>query len=428
MALLALVSRKRRAPFYGWWIVALGFANNFGGAGFGGYAFAVLIKPMADDADLGWSRTQIVWGMTIAAIVGTLASPLVGLLVDKKHGPRIIMAIATFIGGLGIALVSQVHELWQYYLVFGLLIAFLMNASSFLVVPTVVSKFFIRQRGKALIISTMGRPTSGIILLPLTQVMVSGVGWRTTWLIMGIVVAAVLLPANGLLMRRSPEDIGLLPDGDAPSEASESKPSLSRDISEVSWTLTEAMRTAPFWLILIATNLGMAGLAGVLINQVTYLKENFSDGVAITGATLVTVASFTSRAIWLFVADKVNPKYSAAGAFAVAGIGMLFLAYATNIPFMVLWAMFFGTGIAGMDPLTSQLFANYFGRTFLGSIRGFVSLTTGGAFAAAPVLTVFIADRTGEFTTAFFIFVVGFTVATILTLLARRPRMSKTPA
>ena len=406
----------------------MGFANNFGGAGFGGYAFAVLIKPMADDADLGWSRTQIVLGMTISAIVGTLASPFVGPLVDRKNGPRTIMAIASFTGGIGIALISQVQELWQYFLVFGLLVAFLMNASASLVIPTVVSKFFIRRRGKALIMSTMGRPLSGIILLPLTQVMVSEVGWRATWLIMGVIIAAVLLPANSFLMRRSPEDIGLLPDGDSPTEPHATEAVPTPDISNVSWTLASAMRTTPFWLILIATNLGLAALAGVLINGVTYLKENFSDDVAITGATLVTVSSFTSRAIWLLVADKVNPKYSAAGAFAIAGVGMLFLVYATNVPFMVLWAICFGTGVAGMDPLTSQLFANYFGRTFLGSIRGVVAFTTGGTFAAAPLVTVMIADRTGEFTIAFLIFLGGLSVAAILTLLARSPRISETLA
>ncbi len=414
-------------PFYGWWIVALGFANNFGGAGFAGYAFAVLIKPMADDADLGWSLTEIVWGITISAIVGTVVSPFVGPLVDRKNGPRAIMAIASLTGGVGIALVSQVQELWQYYLVFGLLVAFLMNASASLVVPTVVSKFFTRRRGKALIMATMGRPLSGIILLPLTQVMVSGVGWRATWLIMGIIIAAVLVPANSLLMRRSPEDIGLLPDGDSPTGPHAGATRPTPHISGVSWTLASAMRTAPFWLILIATNLGLSALAGVLINGVTYLKGNFSDDVAITGATLVTVSSFTSRAIWLLVADRVNPKYSAAGAFIFAGVGMLFLIHATNVPFMVLWAICFGTGVAGMDPLTSQLFANYFGRTFLGSIRGVVSFTTGCAFAAAPLLTVVIADRTGDFTIAFWIFLVGLAVAAILTLLARSPRITATP-
>ncbi|MFQ5934249.1 MAG: MFS transporter [Dehalococcoidia bacterium] len=422
MAEQALTVGRRQGLFYGWWIVFLGFANNFCAAGFGGYAFSVLLKSMADDANLGWSRTEIVLGMTLSAIVGTAAGPFLGPLVDRKHGARLIMAFAGITGGLGIALVSQVDHLWQYYLLFGVLTALVMNITISLVVPTVVSKWFIRQRGRALILSTMGRPLSGILLLPLTQVLVSSVGWRTTWLIFGIAVAAILLPANGLLMRRSPEDVGLRPDGDDPKRPIHEVAQPASESREVSWTLISAMRAPQFWLVLMATNLGMAGLAGVLINQVAYLKENFSDSVAVAGATLVTVVSLTSRALWLMIVDRVDPRYSVAGAFAVAGLGMVFLINATTIPLMVLWAIAFGMGIAGMDPLTSQLFASYFGRTFLGSIRGVVALTTGIAFAGAPLLTAFIADATDDYRIAFLVFLIGFSIATLLILFARRPQ------
>ncbi|MFQ5873980.1 MAG: MFS transporter [Dehalococcoidia bacterium] len=423
MAEQALAVRKRQAPFYGWWIVAVGFANNFCAAGFGGYAFSVLIKPMSDDLALGWSRTELVLGVTLSAIVSTGTGPLLGPLIDRKHGARIIMVFGGLAGGLGLSLLSQADRLWQYYLLFGVLSAFMLNTPIGLVVPTVVSKWFIRRRGRALIISTMGRPLSGMVLLPLTQVLVSGLGWRTTWLILGIGVAALVVPANGLLMRRMPEDMGLVPDGDDSEEAKEELSEPGAATKEVSWTLTSAMRTLPFWLIIVATNLGMAGLAGVLINQVAYLKEGFSDGVAVAGATLVTIVSFTSRGLWLLVADRVNPRYSAVVAFTSAGLAMLFLVLATSMPVLVFYGIAFGLGIAGMDPLISQVWASYYGRTFLGSIRGFISLTNVVSFAGAPLFAAFIADTTGDYRIAFLVFLVGFLVAALLTYFARRPQL-----
>ena len=415
--------QNKQRPFYGWWIVALGFTNNFCAAGLGGYAFSVLIKPMADDSSLGWSRTDLVWGVTLSIIVVTVTGPLIGPLLDKKHGARLMMVLIGLTGGLGLALLSQVHHLWQFYLLFGVVAAFLQGTPIFLVVPTIVSKWFIRRRGKALVLSTMGRPMSGILLIPLTQVIVSLSGWRTAWLVLGILAAAIVIPANGLLLRRSPEDMGLRPDGDPPGGYDGSSEKVGVLADEASWSLALAMRTLPFWLILIATNLGMGGLIGIIINQVAYLNENFSDGVAVAGATLVTAVSFTGRALWVLLADRVNPRYSAAAAFAFSALGMLFLIYATNVPIMVLWALTFGLGMAGMDPLISMVWANYYGRHFLGSIRGFVTLTNVVSLAGAPLMVAAISDTTESYRIAFLIFLIGFLVAALLMFFAARPQI-----
>ncbi|MEE9199688.1 MAG: MFS transporter [Dehalococcoidia bacterium] len=416
---------KRRTPFYGWWIVALGFTNNFCAAGFGTYAFSVFVKSMSDDPSLGWSRTELVWAVTLSSIVSTATGPLIGPLLDRKHGPRVSMVLIGLAGGLGLALLSQVSHLWQYYLLFGVLAAFQQHTPIFLVVPTVVSKWFIRQRGRALVLSTMGRPLSGIVLLPTTQLLISAVGWRTAWLTLGIIAAAILVPANGLLMRRRPEDMGLTPDGDPPTKSEEEGAMPALPAREDSWTLASAIRTRPFWLMLVANNLGVAGLIGVLINQVAYLGESFSDTVAVAGATFLTLVSFTGRALWVPAADRVDARYSVIGAYLMSGLGMLFLINATSIPVVILFGLTFGLGMAGMDPLMSQVWASYYGRAFLGSIRGFVTLTNLVSFAGAPLFVAFLSDVTGDYRYAFLVFLVAFSVAALLMYFARRPQAPK---
>ena len=408
----------KRRPFYGWWVVLTGFIDQFTAAGFGVYAFSVLVKPMSDDADLGWSSTQLVWGITIGIVVATSTGPLFGIFLDKRHGPRLLMLVFALMGALGLILTSRVEHLWQYYLFFGVVSAFFLHTTIFLVVPTVVSKWFIRKRGRALIFSTMGRPASGLLMLPLTQVLMSAVGWRTTWLILGIAIVAIIIPLNALFLHRRPEDRGLLPDGDPEPIR---LPNSAEPI-ELSWTLGLALRTRAFWMVLLATNLSGSGIIGVLVNQVAYLKEFYSDGWAVGGATLVTASSLFGRFGWLLVADRLNPRYSAAISFLLSASGMLFFLYADNVVMMVLWGLSFGVGIGGMDPMTSLLWARFFGRRFIGSIRGFVTMTNMVSIAGSPLLVAAIFEATGTYRPAFLILLAAFLASAVFILVSRPPR------
>ncbi len=408
----------RRRPFFGWWVVITGFIDQFTAAGFGVYAFSVLVKPMSDDPDLGWSRTELVWGITIGIVIATSTGPLFGFFLDRRHGPRLLMLIFGLMGAVGLVFTSRVEHLWQYYLFFGVVSAFFLHTTIFLVVPTVVSKWFVRKRGQALIFSTMGRPASGLVMLPLTQVLMSAVGWRTTWLVLGIAVAAIVIPLNALFLHRRPEDRGLLPDGAAESPR-------IRDSSaprESSWTLGLALRTRAFWLVLLATNLSGSGIIGVLVNQVAYLKEFYSDAGAVGGATLVTASSLVGRFAWLLIADRVNPRHSAALSFLLSAAGMLFFIYADGVVMMVLWGLSFGVGIGGMDPMTSLVWASFFGRRFLGSIRGFVTMTNMVSIAGSPLLVAAIFEATGTYRPAFIVLLAAFLSAAVFILASRAPR------
>lgn len=406
-----------RKPFYGWWVVTTGFIDQFTAAGFGVYAFSVLVKPMSDDPELGWSSRELVLGITIGILVATSTGPLFGIFLDKRHGPRFLMLAFGLMGAFGLIMTSRVQSLWQYYLMFGVVSAFFLHTTIFLVVPTVVSKWFIRNRGRALIFSTMGRPASGLVMLPLTQVLMSAVGWRTTWLVLGIAILAIVIPLNAFFLHRRPEDRGLLPDGDPEPP----RFNLSGAGEEASWTLGLALRTRALWLVLLATNLSGAGIIGVLVNQVAYLKEFYSDAGAVAGATLITASSLFGRLGWLLIADRVNPRHSAALSFLLSAGGMFFLIYADNVVMMVLWALSFGVGIGGMDPMTSLVWARFFGRRFLGSIRGFVTMTNMVSTAGSPLLVAAVFESTGTYRPAFIILLAAFLSAATLILASRPP-------
>ncbi len=418
------VPTKKKAPFYGWRIVGLGFLNNFMAVGVGTYAFAVLIKPMTEDPSLGWTRTQVVWAFTITIIVSTLTAPLVGSWLDTRHGARLFAVFMGITGALGIALASAAQNLWQLYLFIGILAAIFLHDPPFMLTSTTVCKWFVKRRGMVLTISSMGISVGGLVFLPFTRALVNSVGWRDTWLILGIIVGAIIVPANALIMRSKPEDMGLRTDGDEAPPPRPPEPLSTPRASEAepTWTRRTAMKTGPFWMLLVANNLSLAGLIGTVVNQVAYLDDELPNSSLADGAVLVFVIfSLVGKLPWTVLADRTNPKFTTIAMQLLCGTGMILLVN-VNVPLAFAYAVVFGLGIGGFDPLISLLWANYFGRTFLGVIRGFITATNVVSFAGAPLFASFMFDTTGDYRNAFLIFAVAFFTGAALLIMVRKPK------
>ena len=418
------VSVARRGRFFhGWWIVGLGFLSNLMGVGIGTYSLAVFIKPMTGDSSLGFTRTEIVWAFTIGIVFSTLTGPWVGSLLDTKHGARIVTVIMGITGSAGIALMSQVQQLWQVYILLGVVAGSLFHHPPFMLASSTVPKWFIRRRGQVLALSLMGIPVAGLVFTPLTQALISTVEWRSAWLILGISTAVIFIPTHGLLMRGRPEDMGLRPDGEAyptPHVGSETIEGHDGD-PETAWTLKLAMKTQSFWLILLCNNLGLGGLLGVLVNQVAYLEDELpNDEIAVAAVTVFAVFSLIGMVPWVFLADRFDVKYSTISMMLLCAIGMIFLIN-VSVPAAFTYAVIFGVGTAGIDLLISLVWANYFGRAFLGTIKGFVTLTNVISTAGAPLFGSYMFDATGDYRNAFIVFLGGFVFGALLLLIAKKP-------
>ena len=414
---------RKKAHFYGWRIVGLGFLNNFMAVGVGTYAFAVLIKPMTEDPSLGWTRTQVVWAFTITIIVSTLTAPLVGYWLDTRHGARLFAVFMGLTGALGIALASTAQELWHLYLFIGIIAAILLHDPPFMLSATTVSKWFIRRRGMVLTISSMGISVGGLVFLPFTRVLVNSVGWRDTWLILGILIAIIVIPANALIMRSKPEDMGLRPDGDEapPTWPPQPVSTPTAGEAEPNWTLRTAMKTGPFWILLVANNLSLAGIIGTVVNQVAYLDDELPNSTLAAGAVLALVIfSLLGKLPWIVLADRTNPRFTTIAMQLLCGTGMILLVNVST-PMAFAYAVVFGLGIGGFDPLISLLWANYFGRSFLGAIRGFITATNVVSFAGAPLFASFMFDTTGDYRNAFLIFAGAFFIGAALLFMVRKP-------
>ena len=153
-------------PFYGWYIVAVGFLSFFVGIGATIDAIALLVKPMSES--LGWTRTSMLGCVTVSSVITALVSPLVGRIIDR-YGARVLMTVGAIAGGTLLFTTSRIDLTWQFYLLFGLGIGVARPCFSLVAPSAVVSNWFIVKRGRALALATTGTSLSAIVTLPLRE-------------------------------------------------------------------------------------------------------------------------------------------------------------------------------------------------------------------------------------------------------------------
>ncbi|MCX6024066.1 MAG: MFS transporter, partial [Chloroflexi bacterium] len=251
--------------FYGWYIVLVAFLGFFMSTGVSLYAFGVLIKPMSED--LGWSRSTLLAANTLATVTGALVSPWVGKLVDR-HGTRFITALSAFMVGATFLPIGWVQSVWQFHLLYGVSNGMFRPGMSALSGPTAVANWFVRKRGRAMGWVATGVSMGGLLLVPLTQWIVGQWGWRTAWMALGLLTWVMMIAPALLILRRRPEDMGLLPDGDPPRPPqvrAGGAPAAAQE--EPGWTAAAALRTRAFWLVLIAWSLSGMGTSSFFLLQ-----------------------------------------------------------------------------------------------------------------------------------------------------------------
>ncbi|HCH08185.1 MAG TPA: hypothetical protein DEW32_03160, partial [Dehalococcoidia bacterium] len=257
-----------RLFFYGWAIVSITFATAMITAGIGGYGLSFFIIPMSEEFGISRIEFSAISAFRLALLP---VMPLLGFLVDKKHGPRLLITIGSIIAGVALLLTSRVSNIWQFYILYGVVFGMAMNSmGGMLVGPAVISKWFIRLRGRAMAVGTMGISAGGFVIAPLAGWVIGQYGWRAGWVVLGLILLVIVAPMAALLMRRSPEDAGMQPDGDpAPVDSQHA----AATKSEYSFTLKQALRTRSLWLMVGIQSVMLVSLSPVLFHQVAYVQD-----------------------------------------------------------------------------------------------------------------------------------------------------------
>jgi sugar phosphate permease len=416
---------KRPQIFYGWIMVAVAGLGGVFTLGTGLWSIGIFVSPMQDE--LGWSRTAIFGALTVRALVAGALSPFIGPFFDTRNGPRIMSIVTAIILGISMMAIRWVQEVWQFYLLFGVLGAVANVSGGTVLVESIVPKWFIRKRGRAVAMASMGG-AFGPVFPAGIQVAILAFGWRDAWLALGAFTLAVLLPL-AFLIRTSPEDMGLLPDGDVEPEeqlgavSSASSPQAARRVEEVSLTRGEAFRTPSFWMLVVIFSITSLGVQGFIANWLPYFQDiGFS---AKTGALALTVYGafvLPARFLWGFLAERYSVRYLLMIQHILTALGVIILLSIGNIGMLLLFAVFMGLAYGGYIPLQRLIYPIYYGRAHLGAIRGSMRPAITVASAAGPLLIAGLYDIRGSYTLAFTVVMSTWLLAGLMFMFAKPPK------
>ena len=348
---------------------------------------------------------------------------LVGRLLDR-YGARATLTVVVVLFGLAAIWMSRVSRPVDLYIGFAALRT-LGQGSMSLIPSTMVALWFVRLRGRVMALYALGGVVSQATLPPLIHLLISAIGWNDTWIVLAFIIWGALLLPTVLLVRRSPEAIGLLPDGDRP----ESQDSPRQDIPEgrraVDWTLGDALRTRSFWLLIFASSASSLIGTALVFHHVSLLDSRGVD--AGTAAVVLSVLALTALAGTFaagFLSDRYPNRFILVGGQSILAMAMLSTFTITGS-----WQAFLYGGMLGLSQgitltINAVIFPNYYGRAHLGSIRG-VATTSQVAFAAlGPLPFGLLFDLTNSYTLAVLVFLMLPVTCIAASLLASPPRKS----
>ena len=373
----AAAARPRPGLYYGWTIVGTLAVTETVSWGIVYYAFAVFLVPM--EAELGWSRAVLTGAYSLALLIAGLAAIPVGRWVDRR-GPRALMTAGSVGGALLLLAWSVVESIPAYYLIWsglGLVMAAILYEPAFAAVAT----WFERERGRALLLLTFVAGFASTIFLPLASRLVGALGWRTALLVLAGILAILTIPAHALVLRRRPEDLGLLPDGRAVRDevATALRPAAGVP-------LRGALRDAAFWWLSGTIILGTLTVVAVGVHLVPLLRERgYGADVAAAATGALGALSVTGRVLITALIRRLPQALVTAALLALQAVAVLVLLVWDSPAGLALFVVLFGLGFGSLTLARAGLIAEWYGRAHYGAIGGALALCTTGARALAPV-------------------------------------------
>ncbi len=416
---IAAALPPRRGIYLGWWMVAVSTLTNMAASGTTAYALGFFLLPMADDLHL--SRAVVAGSATIRVLCMVPFAPFIGALADKRHGMRVLLSVGGLLFGGALALMALVHSWWQLYLfsaVWGLGNVLVWEG----ITATLVSKWFYKKRSLAISIASTGFHLGGIALIPLTQALISGPGWRLAWIVLGGVSIAAIVPLALVVVRRSPEDVGVQIDGDD-RVLSENGPASRPNPVEYSWNLHDAIRTPSFWLIIVSTNLLMLAAMGLFYHLPALLKDkNFSDSTVAFAMFLYPLVQAMTLPFWGLAARKFHVRYVIMVSLVASAVAMAILLFVQSLSGVIFFMVFYAVGVGGYNIGNPLIWADYYGPGVLGSIRGISGPFSLAIMAVGPLVVAMLFDKLGSYVVAIVAFAVIRLVAALFIYAAKPPK------
>ena len=409
-------STAKSLPFYyGWVIFAITFliyAFMFGLR----YSVGVFFTPVQEE--FGWTTAMTASAVTAFFWVYAVSAPLVGSLAERIGVRKTVLIGGLLLGGGG-ALVSTIQELWHLYLFWGVIAA--TGAAALYVIPTMIlSRFFVRKRGRAVGWSSMGVSVGQATIVPIVANLIVVWGWRATMKSLGLVVVVVTSVIGYIFMREDPESMGLHVDGEEPDDLQGEEESKAPDVE---WEPREAMATRSFRLVTISYFFAIGGIISILTFVVPHMIRIGIDPVEASGAFgVIGVMSAAGSFLFGIASDRLGRRVTiiaTTGGIALSFFTVSFLP--PNLTLLYAWAVMYGLTYGGAPEQYAAIITDYFGRRHSTALFGFLTLGGGIGGGLFPLLGGWLVDITGSYKVTLLVLGCAMLLATFTMLIARSP-------
>ena len=410
---------RRKRIFYGWWVVAASLGILFVWAGTGFYSFGILLKPLMNE--FGWSRGMTSLAHTIFMLGTAAGSLLVGKLIGR-YGVKKIILTGSLVGGIGFILLSQTHNIWYLYIFYALVGVGLGGAAGIVPAGVLVSNWFNRKIGIAMGIVMAGLALGAAILVPSIGFVIDSFGWRGAYIFMGLAVLFIDIPLALFVLKQSPAEMGLYPDGDEPPEVLPSDTSgadaagtANRAGSPETGGLKRWLKRPSLWLLCLGFCFCVFGQMSILIHEVPYLTD-----IGIPATVAATAMGFTGgmgavgKITFGWLTSRFSVRYVAMLCFALQLAGVFILMNINTMTMVWLFVIFFGFSMGAFSTILPLATEDIFGKANFAVLFGFVLMVIVGAGTVGPPLAGFIYDATGSYSIAFNIFAITYFTAMVI--------------
>jgi predicted MFS family arabinose efflux permease len=394
--------------FFGWSVAWSAFAIAVFAWGIGFYGPSVFLQSLHETR--GWPISQISAAITAHFLLSAI---VIAYLPEIHH--RLGIAKTTFLGAVltaaGLILWSSAREPWQLFaaaIPSGAGWAMTSGAA----LNAIVAKWFDRDRPIAIALAFNGASVGGVLFVPLWVWLIRSIGFPSAALLIGGCMVATVAYLCVRFLAKSPEDMGLAPDGDASRQAG-ARPQPRR-------TRIEIVRNSRFITISAAFSLGLFAQIGLLAHLVTRLAPELGiehAGFLVSLATVCAVIGRTAAGKWMGEHDR---RFAAAANFAVQIAGVLLLTFGSGWLGLTLGCVLFGLGIGNLTSLPPLIVQKEFEREDVASAVALIIAINQGVFAFAPAIIGAMRDTTADYQLPFALIALIQLLAAVIILLGRR--------
>ena len=408
----------RRLPnFYGWVLVGIVAILLMASAG-ARFLYGIVLKPVSEQ--YGWDRTAITGAVLVNMVIMSICQPFIGGLADRIGSKRVLIGGMALIGAMLVPL-SFASELWQIYLLYGLIGAVGFAASSPVIATALINGWFRHRRGTALSVATSGTALGQLVVVPAATWTLTVTSWETTYRLLAAILLILVVPLGVLLLRDSPPGSDTERAAhDAPRpHMPETGPRIQKLDEPADWaeerslSLSASLRTPEFWLLAYGFLVCGFTMAFATTHFMAYADDMGMDPMGAADVVgMVAVFSIIGTVLLGILADRYARPPVLGATYALRGLAYLLLFFLPSDGLILLYAVVLGVSWSATTPLTAAIAADRYGYGHLGGIFGtmFIFMNLGSGVGA--VLDGVIYDATGAYDLALIINgVLGLTAA-----------------